>query len=75
MEQHLGDRIDGLGCTTTLEDGDLIAGAVVLLKVVEPDGTVRLSMTWSEGMAWTERLGMLHAALASDTPSPCGEEG
>jgi hypothetical protein len=64
----LGQTIDGLGCTPTFEAGDLVADAVVLMKVIEPDGTVRLSITWSDGLGWIERLGMLRAAEHIDLP-------
>lgn len=67
-KQPLGPIIDGLGCEPTLEDGDLVAGAVVVLKVIEPNGNVRLSITWSDGLGWIERLGMLRAAERIELP-------
>lgn len=60
--QPIGDIIDSLGVRSTPKEGDLVSGAVVLLKVVEPDGGVRMSVTWSEGMSWLERAGMLRVA-------------
>ena len=65
----VGERIDALGVMSTIEDGDLVSAAVVLMKVVEPDGTVRLTIGWSDGMSWIERLGMLTAATAAETPT------
>jgi hypothetical protein len=62
----LGQIIDGLGCTANLEEGDLVADAVILLKVIEPDGTVRLSTCWSENISWIERSGMLRTAERQD---------
>lgn len=65
----LGQIIDGLGCDTTLEEGDLVAAAVVVMKVIEPNGNVRLSISWSDGLGWIERLGMLRAAERIDLPT------
>lgn len=62
----LGQIIDGLGCTHSLEEGDLVADAVVILKVIEADGTVRLSTCWSENISWLERSGMLRTAEKQD---------
>lgn len=67
--QPIGEVIDGLGCATALREGDLAAAAVVIMKVIEPDGSVRLAVTWSDGMSWIERLGMLRAAEHMDLPS------
>jgi hypothetical protein len=44
--------------------------ALVLIKVVDADGGVRLSLAYSDGMDWITRLGMLTAATASETPDP-----
>lgn len=72
--EPVGDILDALGVAVTQRDGDMIAGAVVLLKVVEPDGDVRLSVGWSEGMAWTERLGMLTSAQHTDLNAADAED-
>jgi hypothetical protein len=64
----LGQILDGLGCTPTFEQDDLVESAVVVMKIVEPDGTVRLSITWSDGTSWIERLGLLTAAKHLDLP-------
>jgi hypothetical protein len=61
-----GQVIDALGVKPTTKDGDLVVGCVVLIKVVEADGTVRLSQAWSEGMSWIERVGMLHVARVTE---------
>jgi hypothetical protein len=68
QDPSIGQIIDGLGCKPTLKDGDLVAGAVTVMKVVEPDGSVRLSICWNEGMSWLERIGMLRAAEHMDLP-------
>lgn len=68
--QPFGDVIDSLGVKSTLADGDLVSDVIVISKVIDSGGRVRLNTAWSEGMSWIERLGMLHAAVASDTPRP-----
>lgn len=69
-DQSFGDIIESLKVAPTLNDGDLVAGAVVLLEVIEPDGDTRLSVAWSEGMSWLKRTGMLHHALAEENSTP-----
>lgn len=64
----IGEILDGLGVRATQNEGDLVSDALVILKVVEPDGGVRLSLAWSEGMSWIERLGMVTAAQALEVP-------
>lgn len=58
----IGNLIDSLGVTRTEKEGELISGAIVLLKVVDAEGDVALSVAWSDGMNWIERIGMLRAA-------------
>lgn len=58
----IGDVIDALGVKATLNEGELAASAVVLLRVIEADGDERLSIAFSEGQSWIERLGVLRAA-------------
>ena len=66
--QPIGQLIDSLGVTSTIAPDDLPVAALVLLKVVDATGGVRLAAAWSEGMDWITRLGMLTAATASETP-------
>lgn len=58
----IGDVLDGIGIKATVADGELVAGALVLLKVIDNDGDVRLSMACSDGLGWIERAGMLRIA-------------
>jgi hypothetical protein len=58
----IGDVLDGIGIQATLDEGELVAGAIVLLKVIDTDGDVRLSMAYSDGLSWIERTGMIHVA-------------
>lgn len=66
-EQPIGDVLDGLGITADIEPDALVAGAIVLLKTLLPNGDVRLSIAFSEGLGWIERAGMLHLASAMET--------
>lgn len=67
--QDLAAIVAGLGCTAeNLADSDLIAAGLVLLKVIDKDGGVRLWMGHSDGMSWIERLGMLDAAHEMELP-------
>ena len=68
--QPIGQLLDSLGVTSTIAPDDLPVSALVLLKVVNANGGVRLSAAWSDGMDWITRLGMLTAATASETPDP-----
>jgi hypothetical protein len=61
-EQPIGDILDGLGITAGIDDGELVAGAVVILKVLQDDGRTRLSVSHSDGLGWIERAGMLTVA-------------
>jgi hypothetical protein len=68
-QRPIGDVLDGLGITGAISDGELVAGAVVLLKVLQADGRIRLSMVHSEGLGWIERAGMLRVAEVIETGS------
>jgi len=68
--QPIGQLIDSLGVTSTIAPDDLPVAALVLLKVVDATGDVRLVLAYSDGMDWITRLGMLTAATASETPDP-----
>lgn len=65
--QPIGALLDGLGIKADLDEDELVASAIVLLKVHQPDNRTRLAMLYSEGLGWIERAGMLHVALAVDT--------
>lgn len=69
MPEPIGDRLDKMLVRATLGPDDLVSDAVVVLKVVDGEGRVRLSLAWSDGMSWIERLGMLHAAELIERPN------
>jgi len=58
----IGDTVDGLGIEATVGPDDLVAGAIVLLKVIDAEGGSRLSLAHSDGLGWLERTGMLRHA-------------
>lgn len=63
-DQRAGPILDGLGITLNLEDGDLVASALVLAKVVKVDGQVALLIEDSDGMSWLDQHGLVAAAAA-----------
>lgn len=65
----IGHVIDSLGVGGSLAEDDLPTAAIVLLKVVEPDGQVRLSIAYSDGLGWIERVGMLAYASTYEQTS------
>ncbi|MFD9004390.1 hypothetical protein ACFV0T_26115 [Streptomyces sp. NPDC059582] len=60
--QALGPILDGLGTTIELDDGDLVASALVICKIVDKDGTVSLGLSTSEGLSWIDQNGLLTSA-------------
>ena len=68
--QPIGQLLDNLGVAAAIAPDDLPVAALVLIKVVDADGGVRLSLDYSVGMDCITRLGMLTAATASETPDP-----
>lgn len=54
--------MDHLGVTLDLEDGDLVASAVLLAKVVDENGNVSVGIGPSDGCSWLEQLGLVSAA-------------
>jgi hypothetical protein len=73
--EPIGQIIDQRGVRLTLSEGDLVADVVIIAKVVEVDGRVRLALSWSDGMSWIERFGMLHGAVAMEQPPPVTDDG
>jgi len=66
----LGSRLDALGVSQALDDGDLIEGAVVITKVLLANGDVRVALAWSDGMDFITRRGLQEIALDSDRIPP-----
>lgn len=63
----LGQILDGMdNVQPTFAEGDLVVDAVVILEVLEADGTTRLCVTYPDGMSFIKRNGMLNLALRQD---------
>lgn len=60
--EPIGNLLDSLDIHHHPEEGELISGAVVLLKVITADGRISMRMAWSDGMGWIERIGMFRTA-------------
>lgn len=65
---HPFDVLKNLDVTLPINDGEMVTDALVLVKIVNLDGGVNLRVSWSNGMSWIERLGMLHAAEILERP-------
>lgn len=61
-DQPVTTILDGLGITIDLDDGDLIANAVVIAKVVGEDGDVGIAISSSDGSSWLDQLALITAA-------------
>lgn len=60
----IAEVLDALGLEPELADDDMIAGAVMLLQVVRPDGEEYLSLASSDMMGVFTMIGMLEASRA-----------
>lgn len=69
----IGDVLDGLGIEATLDERELVSGAIVLPKVIDTAGDIRLSLAHSDGLGWIERAGMLRVAETIETRSAQSE--
>lgn len=67
MSEPIGNLLDSLGLDLDLDEKELVAGAIVLLKTIDEDGEVGLRVRWSDGMGYLERIGMLHAGQIIET--------
>lgn len=70
--QPIGDLLDNLGVKAEVEDGDLVASAVVVMAImVEDSNEPRLTIANSEGMSWIQQAGLLRLAerICSEPPT------
>ncbi|MCX4571518.1 hypothetical protein OOK48_34940 [Streptomyces viridodiastaticus] len=74
-EQPIGAILDGLGATIDLDDGDLVASAFVIAKVVEANGDVSLALASSDGLSWIEQNGLLASAQQIVNQTSIGRKG
>lgn len=71
--EPIGDLLDALGVRHSPEEGELVEGAVVLLKTVGADGRVGLRVAYSDGISWIERIGMLRVGMVVDESDLSGD--
>lgn len=62
MEQPAGPIVDGLGITLDLDEGALVSDAVLIVKVINPDGQPGLAISDSEALDWITQYGLIKAA-------------
>lgn len=74
-EQPIGQILDGLGTTINLDEGDLVASAFVIAKVIESDGDVSLAIASSDGLSWIEQNGLLASAQQIINQTSIGRTG
>lgn len=70
----LGRLIDSLGFTQEPRPDEDVVGAIVLLKVRDPDGGVGLRSLWTDDLGWLERVGMHTVAAQAELPSSEDDE-
>ena len=75
-EQQIGQLVDTLGITADLEEGDMVSEAVVILKVVQEDGSIAIAVGASDTRDWINQRGLLHSALelTSGQYRPAGDD-
>ncbi|MFB7738218.1 hypothetical protein ACFC08_28295 [Streptomyces sp. NPDC056112] len=74
-EQPIGPILDGLGTAIELDDGDLVASAFVIAKVIDKDGDVSLAIASSDGLSWIEQNGLLASAQQIINQTSIGRKG
>lgn len=62
-DRPIGQLLDALGVTADLDDGDMPTDALIVMKVVQPDGGVAIAIGCSETLDWVGQKGLLHGAL------------
>ncbi|MFE9777711.1 hypothetical protein ACFYPA_06090 [Streptomyces sp. NPDC005775] len=62
-DQPIGQLLDSLGVTADLDDGDLVTDALVILKVLQPDGSIALSTGATDTRDWINQTGLLRSAI------------
>lgn len=62
-EQPVGQMLDALGLAADIDEDDMVADAVVVLKVVQADGSIALAIGTTDSRDWISQRGLLHSAL------------
>lgn len=60
--EPLGHIIDALGVTHHPKPGEIVASAVVVIRIINKDGSEFIRTLTSEGQSWVERAGLLRVA-------------
>lgn len=60
--EPLGHIIDALGVTHHPKPGEIVASAVVVIRVINEDGAESIRTLTSDGQSWVERAGLLRVA-------------
>lgn len=66
MEQPIGKLLDDLGVTYDVPEGTLVSGAVVLLHVIDADGSEGVALRSSAGMGVVTRRGVIDLGAQLD---------
>jgi hypothetical protein len=61
-EQDIANLLAGRGATIDLNDGDIVADAVILMRVSNAEGGSSLGLATTEGTSWLDQFGLVKAA-------------
>ncbi|MDH2424747.1 hypothetical protein [Sphaerisporangium sp. TRM90804] len=61
-DQPAGPVIDGLGLTLDLRTDDLVSDAIVIAKVIGPDGIPKVVISDSHSLDWLSQYALIKAA-------------
>lgn len=70
----IGQVLDASGLQATLRDGELVDGAVVVMRVIDSEGRSRVSMAWTDGLDFIVRRGLMEIARDVDRQEPQEED-
>jgi len=62
-DRQIGQLLDSLNVTADLDDGDLVTDALVILKILQPDGSIAMSIGSTDTRDWINQTGLLRAAV------------
>lgn len=71
MSQPIGQRLDALGVTASINDDEFIDSAVVVFRFVGADGESQVSISWTDGQDFVTRRGLLEIARDSEVMRGC----
>ena len=62
-DKPIGQLLDSLNVSAELDDGDLVTDALVILKILQPDGSIAMSIGSTDTRDWINQTGLLRAAV------------